>query len=155
MRIAYPQPRSSMNLAEIFFSRLADHSRSGYVSQLMHAYVFRLQIIKLAPIEIAVAVEGRRNFRDLDAKCYHPLLRRQYSLRRSAWKFPSDSNRIVKETINISDRSNGKGSGAISQGQCYPCWNGLGVARQCAPPIRMKAHFGSDSIKTNAAGDRI
>lgn len=40
MRIAYPQPRSSMNLAEIF-SRLADHSRSGYVSQLMHEYVFQ------------------------------------------------------------------------------------------------------------------
>lgn len=54
------------------------------------------------------------------------LLRRQYSLHRCAWNFSSDSNRIVKETINISNRSNEKGIGAISQGQCYPWWITLG-----------------------------
>lgn len=56
------------NLAKIFFSRLIDHSRLRQASQLIHASFFKLHIVKLDRIEITVAVQGRRNFRDLDAE---------------------------------------------------------------------------------------
>lgn len=56
------------NLAKIFFARLIDYSRLRQASQLIHASFFKLHIVKLDRIEITVAVQGRRNFRDLDAK---------------------------------------------------------------------------------------